>query len=78
MMLELIEAIGAISIVALSTISFRRYKKDKADELAQLIAMGDGFGIEYVPGEAIDGACGYRDKVIDERNRRARAAARMR
>lgn len=46
----------------------RRKAQEERDEKAQLIAMGDALGIEYVPGEYLDG---YREKVIEARDRRA-------
>ena len=49
----------------------KRRRKARADEEAQLIAMGEGMSIEYVPGEDIDK---YRWKVIGERDRRAEKA----
>lgn len=46
----------------------RRRAQERRDEKAQLIAMGDALGIEYVPGED---TFNYRLKVIIERDRRA-------
>jgi hypothetical protein len=71
--IEAIAVFGGSAVALLSTaLTVKRYVKTRADEVAQLIAMGEGMGIEYVPGEAIGGACGYRERVIEERNLRAR------
>jgi hypothetical protein len=49
----------------------RRRAQEERDEKAQLIAMGDALGIEYVPGED---TFNYRLKVVIERDRRAERA----
>lgn len=49
----------------------RRREQEERDEKAQLIAMGDALGIEYVPGEYLDE---YREKVVKARDKRAARA----
>ncbi len=58
-------AFGFFSAVTL----LRRRAQAQRDERAQVIAMGEGMGIEYVPGEDFDE---YRADVVRERDRRAR------
>ena len=69
-MIELIDAAagaGALGIIA-SVVVARRALKAKRDERTQLIAMGEGMGIEYVPGECI---VNYRRRVVIRRDNRA-------
>lgn len=73
-MIEVIAvALGAAGLVgAPAAVAVVRRLRSARDERAQVIAMGEGMGIEYVPGEDFDG---YRADVVRERDRRARVAS---
>jgi hypothetical protein len=65
--------VGAGALVTLPARAMKRKEREASDERAQLIAMGEGYGIEHVPGEELHG---YRVRVINERDRRAEKARR--
>lgn len=79
-MLEfVVTALGAAGIGAAAAVAtVRRRMNNRRDELAQLIAMGEGMGIEYVPGEDIEGRWGYRARVIERRDELSKKAAAKR
>lgn len=70
-MIEIIGvAAGAAGVGFFSAlVAMRGRAKAQRDERSQVIAMGEGMGIEYVPGEDFDE---YRKDVVRERDRRAR------
>lgn len=74
-------AILAVPIVGGGVVALMRFREEereeqrRRDEDAQTIAMGEGMGIEYIPGEDIDL---YRTKVVVERDRRVRRAQKGR
>lgn len=74
-MIEFVDAaLGAAGVgVVAAAAGIRRYLKARRDERAQVIAMGEGMGIEYVPGEDFDE---FRKDVCRARNSRANAAHR--
>lgn len=76
-MIELAHAaIGAAGVgVVAAAAGVRRFLKTRRDERAQVVAMGEGMGIEYVPGEDFDY---YRDRVIRRRDDLADKEARKR
>jgi hypothetical protein len=80
--IELVDiALGAAGIGVVSAVAVARKirsLKDRRDERAQLIAMGEGMGIEYVPGEDIEGRWGYRARVIERRDEIAKRNAAKR
>lgn len=68
-MIEIGIALAAASVGAVSlAFSLRRRAQADRDERAQVIAMGEGMGIEYVPGEDFDA---FRAAVVVARDRRA-------
>jgi hypothetical protein len=71
-MIELVDtAIGAAGAGVLAAVAGfirSRAAKVRSDERAQVIAMGDGMGIEYVPGEDFDA---YRGRVVIRRDKRS-------
>jgi hypothetical protein len=71
-------AIGAAGAGVVAAVAGLRWGlRRRSDERAQLIAMGDGMGIEYVPGESLPE---YRRRVVIRRDGRAtrQEAARVR
>jgi hypothetical protein len=80
-MIELVDAaIGAATagvVAAVAGFIRSRSVKARSDERAQVIAMGEGMGIEYVPGEDFDA---YRGRVVIRRDKRSMRleAARVR
>jgi hypothetical protein len=68
-----IGAAGAGVVAAVAGFIRSRSAKARSDERAQVIAMGDGFGIEYVPGEDFDE---FRRDVVRARDRRAAVASK--
>ncbi|WP_438029119.1 hypothetical protein [Sorangium sp. So ce233] len=75
--IELVDAaIGAAGVgVVAAAAGVRRFLKTRRDERAQVIAMGEGMDIEYVPGEELEY---YRDRVIRRRDALADKEARKR
>lgn len=76
-MIEFVDAaIGAACVgVVAAAAGLRRFLKARRDERAQVIAMGEGMGIEYVPGEDFDW---YRNRVVDRRDELAKKEAAKR
>lgn len=80
-MIELVDAAigaaGAGAVAVVAGLIRSRASKARRDERAQVIAMGEGMGIEYVPGEDFDA---YRGRVVIRRDKRAMRleAARVR
>jgi hypothetical protein len=74
MMIEFIGATASAGMFGFfsAVVLLRRRARAQQDERAQVIAMGEGMGIEYVPGEDFDE---YRAEVVRERDRRSRAAS---
>lgn len=80
-MIELVDAAigaaGAGVVAVVAGVIRSRATKARSDERAQLIAMGEGMDIGYVPGEDIED---YRRRVVIRRDKRATRteAARVR
>ncbi len=76
-MIELVDAAigaaGASLVAAVAGFIQSRRFKALSDERAQLIALGASYGVEYVPGEDIDG---FRRRVSRERDERTDEARR--
>lgn len=71
-MIELVDAaIGAAGAGVVAVVAWllrSRADKARSDERAQVIAMGEGMGIEYVPGEDF---YAYRNRLVIRRDKRA-------
>lgn len=76
-MIDLVDAaMGAAGLgIVGAAAALRSALRSRREERSQVIAMGEGMGIEYVPGETFEY---YRDRVIRRRDQLADKEAQRR